>query len=85
MSKVEDYTARATASLAAAEAATNARDRAFHQRAYSIWRKLIAGVAAAEERAVMSPPRPRSGDARPISGKLARQVISGTSKNRAQT
>lgn len=57
MSKVEDYTARAAASLAAAEAATNARDRAFHQRAHSVWRKLIAGVAAAEERAAMNPPR----------------------------
>lgn len=57
MSKIEDYTARAAASLASAEAATNARDRAFHHRAHSVWRKLIAGVAAAEERAAMNPPR----------------------------
>lgn len=57
MSKLEDYTARAAASLASAEAATNARDRAFHQRAHSIWRKLIAALAAAEERAAMNLPQ----------------------------
>lgn len=50
MSEIEDYIARAAASRAAAEAATNARDRAFHERASAIWRKLIAGVAAADER-----------------------------------
>lgn len=57
MSTIEDYTARAAAGLTTAEAATNARDRAFHQRAHSIWRKLIAGVSAAEERAALNPPR----------------------------
>lgn len=58
MSKIEDYAARAAASRAAAEAATNVRDRAFHERASAIWRKLIAGVAAAEERTALNPPRP---------------------------
>lgn len=58
MSNVEEYTARAAASLTAAEAATNARDRAFHHRAHGVWRKLIAGVAAAEERAATNPPKP---------------------------
>jgi len=51
MTKLEHYTAKAAESLAAGEAATQARDRDFHHRAHAIWRRLIAGVAAAEERA----------------------------------
>ena len=50
MTKTEDYTARAAASLAAAEAATTERERQFHRRAHTVWRKLLAGVAEAEER-----------------------------------
>ncbi|GGE74909.1 MULTISPECIES: hypothetical protein [Sphingomonas] len=51
MSTVEDYSAKAAESLAAAEAATSERDRAFHRRAYSIYRKLVANVGEAEARA----------------------------------
>lgn len=55
MTKMEEYTARAAESLAAVAAATNERDRAFHHRAHSVWRKLIAGIGAAEERAAQKP------------------------------
>lgn len=59
MTKIDEYEARASESMAAIEASTNERDRAFHRRAYSIWRKLIAGVGEAEARAVMRPaPKP---------------------------
>lgn len=58
MTKVEDYTARAAESLAAAQAATNDRDRAFHHRAHGVWRKLVAGVGEAEQRAATNPPKP---------------------------
>jgi len=51
MTKLEHYTAKAAESLAATQAATTTRDRAFHDRAHAIWRRLIAGAAAAEERA----------------------------------
>jgi hypothetical protein len=57
MTKTEDYTARAAASLAAAEAATTERERLFHRRAHSVWRKLLVGIGEAEERAAMQPPR----------------------------
>ncbi|MBB3910551.1 hypothetical protein EO081_06015 [Sphingomonas desiccabilis] len=55
MTKLEEYTSKAEASLAAAEAATSERDRAFHRRAHTIWRKLIRGIGEAEERAAMQP------------------------------
>nr|GLK21724.1 hypothetical protein GCM10017606_25510 [Microbacterium terregens] len=55
MTKLEEYTSKAEASLAAAEAATSERDRAFHRRAHTIWRKLIRGIGEAEERAAMRP------------------------------
>ena len=58
--KLEQYTAKAAESLAATAAATNARERAFHHRAHSIYRRLIAGVAEAEERAALNPPRSSS-------------------------
>ncbi len=58
--KLEQYTAKAAESLAATTAATNARERAFHHRAHSIYRRLIAGVAEAEERAALNPPRSTS-------------------------
>jgi hypothetical protein len=58
VTKIEDYTAKAAESLAAANAAVTARDRAFHQRAHAIWRRLIAGVGESEERAAMAPARP---------------------------
>lgn len=57
MSKIEEYNARAAESLIALEAATNERERMYHRRAYGIWRKLIAGIGEAEERAVLNPPR----------------------------
>jgi hypothetical protein len=50
MTKLEHYTAKAAESLAATEAATTARERAFHHRAHVIWRRLIAGDAEAEKR-----------------------------------
>ena len=53
MTKLEEYTARAAESLAAHDAADNPRDRAHHHRAHAIWRRLIAGIAAAEDRAAM--------------------------------
>ena len=55
MTKLEDYTSKAEASLLAAQNATNERDRAFHQRASTIWRKLIRGIDEAEERAASQP------------------------------
>lgn len=60
MTKLEQYTAKAAESLAATEAATNSRERAFHHRAYCVYRRLIAGVAQAEERAAINPPRSAS-------------------------
>ena len=55
--KLETYTAKAAESLAATEAATTAQDRAFHHRAHAIWRRLIAGVVAAETREAAKPVR----------------------------
>ncbi|CAA9487578.1 MAG: hypothetical protein AVDCRST_MAG39-548 [uncultured Sphingomonadaceae bacterium] len=55
MTKHEEYTAKAADSLAAAQAATTARDRAHHQRAHGIWRKLLAGIGESEARAAAAP------------------------------
>jgi len=55
VTKIEDYTARAAASLAAAEAATSERERLFHRRAHGVWRKLMANIGEAEERAALRP------------------------------
>ena len=44
MTKLEEYEEKAAASLAAVDAASNDRDRAFHRNAHSIWRKLIRGL-----------------------------------------
>lgn len=57
MTKHEEYTARAAESLAATESATNSRDRAFHHRAHTVWRKLLLGISQAEDRAAINPPR----------------------------
>jgi len=57
MTKLEQYQAKAAESLAATESATNARERAFHHRAHSIYRRLIAGVTEAEDRAALNPAR----------------------------
>jgi hypothetical protein len=57
MTKLEQYQAKAAESLAATTAATNARERAFHHRAHSIYRRLIAGLAEAEDRATLNPAR----------------------------
>lgn len=56
MSKLEEYSTKAAESLVALEAATNERDRMHHRRAYGIWKKLIAGIGEAEQRAAMKPP-----------------------------
>ena len=45
----------AAESLAAHDAATNARDRAHHHRAHTIWRRLIGTIAVDEERAATAP------------------------------
>lgn len=58
MSKFDEYTGKAAASLAAADAATSDRDRAFHRNAHTIWRKLIRGIGEAEERVAMTPAAP---------------------------
>jgi len=60
MTKLEDYTAKAAESLAATQAATTASERAFHHRAHSIWRRLIAGIGEAEDRAALNPARAAS-------------------------
>lgn len=60
MTKLEQYTAKAAESLAATGAATTTRERAFHHRAYCVYRRLIAGVAEAEQRAATNPPRSTS-------------------------
>lgn len=52
MTKLEQYAAEAAESLAATEAATTARERAYHHRAHAIWRRLMAGIAQAEESAM---------------------------------
>ena len=51
MTKLEHYTAKAADSLAAAEAAISASERAFHRRAHSIWRRLMADTGKADEEA----------------------------------
>jgi hypothetical protein len=68
MTKFEQYSAKAAESLAAIEAATDARERAHHHRAHAIWRRLIAGIAEAEERAALNPVRATRSKA-PIAGK----------------
>lgn len=57
--KLDEYRAKILVSDAAAEAATSERDRAFHRRASSIWRKLIHNIDATEQRAAAQPvPKP---------------------------
>ena len=53
MTKLEHYVVKAAESQAAAEAATTARERAFHHRAHAVWRRLIATAVNAEERAAL--------------------------------
>jgi hypothetical protein len=53
MTKLEHYRTKAAESLAATEAATNTRDRAFHHRAHSVWRRLIASTVEAEQRTAL--------------------------------
>ena len=68
MTKLEHYRIKAAESLAATEAATNARDRAFHHRAHSVWRRLIASAAEAEERSTLNQDRATASKAR-VAGK----------------
>ena len=55
VTKLDDYRAKIIASDAAAEASTSERDRAFHRRASSIWRKLIHNIDETERRAASRP------------------------------
>ncbi len=71
MTKLEDYTAKAEASLAAAEAAKTDRERAFHRNAHSIWRKLIRGLGEAEEREATQPAAPTKSAAKKPAAKPA--------------
>lgn len=57
MSKLEEYQARAAESLAAVDAATNARDRAFHHRAHAIYRRLIINAGEAESHSTTATPK----------------------------
>ncbi len=52
MTKIEDSTARVAARAAAAEAATTERERMFHRRAHSAYRKLLVSAGVAEQRAI---------------------------------
>lgn len=61
MTKLETYTDKAAASLAAATAATTARDRAFHHRAYCIWRRLVADAEVAANNPTVASDRPVKG------------------------
>lgn len=60
MTKLEQYRAKAAESLAATGAAASARERAFHHRAYCVYRRLVAGAIEAEERAALDLPRSAS-------------------------
>ena len=53
VTKLDEYRAKIIASEAAAEASTSERDRAFHRRASSIWRKLIHNIDETERRAAL--------------------------------
>jgi hypothetical protein len=65
VTKLEEYTDKAAASLAAADQATTDGDRAFHRRAHGIWRRLIQGIGEAEDRAAMQPaPKTKPASAR---------------------
>lgn len=65
VTKLEEYTDKAAASLAAADQATTDGDRAFHRRAHGIWRRLIQGLGDAEKRAAMQPAlKTKAGSAR---------------------
>lgn len=65
MTKFEEYTAKAEASLAAAETAKTDKDRTFHRNAHTIWRKLIRGLGEAEERVATQPAAPTRKAAKP--------------------
>ena len=71
MSKFEEYTAKAEASLAAAETAKTDKDRTFHRNAHTIWRKLIRGLGEAEERVALQPAAPTKSRAKKESAKPA--------------
>lgn len=58
MTKLENYTEKAAASLAASTAATTERERAFHHRAYCIWRRLVADAETAAKNPEASSDRP---------------------------
>jgi hypothetical protein len=58
MTKLETYSEKAAASLAASTAATTSRERSFHHRAYCIWRRLAADVETAANNPDASSDRP---------------------------
>lgn len=71
MTKLEDYTAKAEASLAAAEAAKTDKDRAFHRNAHTIWRKLIRNLGEVEARVAAQPAAPKKSAAKKDAAKPA--------------
>jgi hypothetical protein len=73
MSKFEEYSAKAEASLAAAETAKSDKERAFHRNAHTIWRKLLRGLGEDGERAPVpepaAKPKPAKAPAKPAAMK----------------
>ena len=72
VTKLDEYLAKITASEAAAEASTTERDRAFHRRATSIWRKLIHNIDETERRAASRPAIKADGKKAPAAGVFKR-------------
>ena len=72
VTKLDEYRAKITASEAAAEAATTERDRAFHRRASSIWRKLIHNIDETERRVASQPAPKADGKKAPATGLFKR-------------
>ena len=68
VTKLDEYRAKIIASEAAAEASTSERDRAFHRRASSIWRKLIHNIDETERRVASQPPAKADGRKVPMTG-----------------
>lgn len=80
MTKFEEYTTKAAGSLAAADAATTERDRVFHRRAHTIWRRLLGDLGVAEEQAAAAPPPPKARAAKASTIKGAKAAAAKTVK-----
>ena len=72
VTKLDEYRAKIIASDAAAEASTSERDRAFHRRASSIWRKLIANIDETARRVASQPAAKADGKKASMAGSLKR-------------